>query len=244
MPPRLPLPVTETVIDTVLGAARDAWNLLVPVECGGCREPDRALCPACAAQLDPVPSIRSVAGIRVATALRYEGTVRRVILALKEEGRTDLARFLAPALRAAIDRAGDANATDHSIELAVVPSSRKSYRRRGYDPVGLMLRRARLLPVRTLVPARSTARQKSLGVDDRAANIRGAFVARRALTGRRFIVVDDVVTTGATLAEAVRAITAAGGDVVGAAAVAFTPRLLPFRDIPPSEDYLGAQGAQ
>jgi predicted amidophosphoribosyltransferase len=80
-------------------------------------------------------------------------------------------------------------------------------------------------------------------VADRAANLRGAFVAARRLDGRRFIVVDDILTSGATISEAVRAIEMAGGVVVGGATLAFTKRLLAFRDNAIGEDYRGAQGA-
>lgn len=218
-------------------ALSDAWSLLVPVECAGCDEPDRALCPACALQLDPVPAPRSAAGLEVVTALRYEGAVRRVILALKEEGRTDVAAALCRPLAAAIDRA-----TPPGAEIVAVPASRASYRRRGFDPVPLLLERAGVRHARVLMPARSTAQQKALGIEDRRANLRGAFVARTPLAGRRFVVVDDVLTTGATLTEAARAIRAAGGTVVAGAALAFTPRLLATRDNAPAEDYRGATG--
>ena len=92
--------------------------------------------------------------------------------------------------------------------------------------------------------ARRTAAQKSLGSSGRASNLHGALVAKRSLAGRVFVLVDDVLTTGATLDEAARAIRAAGGEVVGAATVAFTPRLFAVRDNLNGERYGGSKGAQ
>ena len=80
-------------------------------------------------------------------------------------------------------------------------------------------------------PPGSSRDQKALGVADRAENRAGAFTATRRLDGRTFLIVDDVLTTGATIADAARAIEAAGGVVAGAATLAFTPRLFPSRDI-------------
>ena len=209
-------------------ALLDAWALVMPVECAGCGTPDRALCRACAEQIAPLLAARvTPGGIPVTTALRYEGVVRRVVLALKEGHRTDaaasLARPLAAALRAVAPHPG-------SVELVPVPTGTAAYRRRGYDPVVLLLRRAGRAPSPVLRVTRRTAVQKSLGAAERAANLRGAFAARATLAGRRFVLVDDILTTGATLDEAARALSEAGGEVVGAATLAFTPRLLPFRD--------------
>ena len=204
----------------------DAWALLMPVDCAGCGAPDRSLCAECAAALVPQVAVRSVGELPVVTALRYEGRVRRVILALKEQDRTDVASALSAPLAAAVARV----LSTAQAELAIVPTSRRAYRRRGYDPVALLLRHAGLRPKRVLRPARSTARQKTLSATQRAANLRGAFVAAQPLTGRSFVLVDDVLTTGATLGEAARAITVAGGEVLGAATLAFTPRLFSFRD--------------
>ena len=186
------------------------------------------------------PTPRTTAGgLPVVTALRYEGVVRRVILALKEQERLDVAGHLAAPLAAAI-----AAAAVRRAELVPVPTSRAAYRRRGFDPVALLLRRAGFRSARVLRHARSTGRQKSLGVAERAANLRGALAARRPLHGRSFVLVDDVLTTGATLDEAARAIRAAGGSVELAVALAFTPRLLPIRDIPDAGEYGGAKGAR
>jgi len=218
-------------------ALLDALALLSPVECAGCGAPDRSLCAACALQLVPAPTPRlTPGGLTVVTSLHYEGAVRRVILALKEQDRTDVAAPLSAALKAAI-RSLD-------VDLVPVPTSRAAYRRRGYDPVALLMRRASLRPVMALRHVRATERQKSLGVEERAANLEGAFAARGSLTGRRVLLVDDVLTTGATLDEAARAVREAGGEVVGGATLAFTRRLLPHRDLRQGEDYGWAQGAQ
>lgn len=221
-------------------AFRDAWAVLFPVECAGCGADDRSLCAECRRALIPDVTPRvGPDGLRVFTALRYETAVRRVILAYKEQGRTDVAAALAAPLAAAVAATcGSAPAT-----LVPVPTSRGAFRRRGYDPVRLLLRKAGLRHEPLLAAARGTGIQKRLSVEERAENLCGAYVARRHLHGLRVVLIDDVLTSGATLGEAARAIRAAGGEVVGAATLAFTPRLLPFRDKSPGEDYGGGKGA-
>ena len=223
-------------------ALLDAWALVMPVECAGCGAPDRSLCDACVGSLIPLPTTRSTPhGLRVVTALRYEGVVRSVILALKEQHRTDAAGALAPSFAAAVGRmlplAG-------GVELVPVPTSRAAYRRRGYDPVALLVRRSGHPRSEVLRATRRTASQKTLGLAERARNLSGAFAAKGDLTSRSFVLVDDVMTTGATLDEAARALSAAGGRVLGAATLAFTPRIFAFRDNTKDEDYGGATGAQ
>ncbi len=212
-------------------AALDALAVLWPVDCAGCGEPDRAVCAACRAGLAPVVVERRAGGVRVWCSGAYAGVVRRVILALKEQGRTDAATGLAPLLAAAVVAARRAAPLGASDAVVVpVPSSRVALGRRGYDPVRLVCRRAGIRSHRLLLPARRTGAQKRLGVADRAENVRGAFVAVRPLGGIRVLLVDDVMTTGATLEEAARAIRAAGGEVVGAATLAFTEKAVPVRD--------------
>lgn len=199
-------------------AFSQALALLIPVECAGCGAPDHALCPGCRELLRPASlHRRTPGGIPVHAALRYEAVPRRVLLALKEQQRTDIAGSLAQVLVASLTTVPDA-------ELVPVPSSRAAYRRRGYDPVRLILDRTGRRASRVLTPARRTERQKTLGAQQRRENLRGALVARRALHGRSFVIVDDVLTTGATIDEAARALRAAGGTVVAAATVAWTPR--------------------
>ena len=221
----------------LLDALRDAWALIMPIECAGCERPDRALCEMCSAMLSGAVTMRRGAeALPVHCALAYESRVRRVILSFKEQGRTDVAAALsvplATAIRAAMTAAGVS-------ELAPIPTSRKAYRRRGYDPIAVLLRKAGLQGAKVLTRAHDTGVQKTLAAEERAVNLRGAFISRRSLVGRRFLLVDDVLTSGATLGEAARAIRAAGGEVRGAATLAYTPRLLPFRDIASFGDYGG-----
>lgn len=215
------------VLAAIRGAVLDAWAVLMPVECAGCGAPDRAICAECAGRIRADVTPRSLPhGLTVFTALRYEHEVRRMVIAMKEQNRTDVARALAVPLARAVARGLELGAGGRApVEVLAVPSSRAAFRARGYDPVALMLRSGGTRPTRALVPARSTARQKTLALDERAANSRNSMRARGQLNGRRFLIVDDVLTSGATIAEAVRATTAAGGEVVGAAALAFTPRL-------------------
>ena len=237
-----------TVRDALLDAVLDALAVLMPVSCASCQHPDRSLCAACTSALQTAElfhqylTVGAAPSIEVVSALRYDETVRRIILSFKQNDRTDVARALASplaiAVRAMVAAAGD------RVELAPVPSSRAAYRRRGYDPVLVLLRRAGLAPARVLAVVANRAQQKKLGTLERFENVTGSMAAIRTLAGRRFVIVDDIVTTGATISEAARVITAAGGVVVGAATLAFTPRLLPIRDIGRSGDYRGAKGAQ
>lgn len=204
------------------GAVLDALAVLLPVECAGCGADDRVLCAACRGSLVPEVSSRLLeAGLRVWSGLEYDGVARSVMLALKRDGRTDAARFLAPALAAAVVAAAP---DPEGIVVVAVPGARAGFRRRGYDPVRLLLARAGLGSLRVFAPARPHRAQKLLDVGERETNLRGAFRLRRAVAGHRILIVDDVVTSGATLREAARVLREGGADVVGAAVVASTPK--------------------
>jgi len=209
--------------------------VLVPVSCAGCGTPDRVLCPRCRSHLvppaDPDPGRaapvrwRFPDGTPGLAARRYDPVLARVLLACKQEGRTGLIGPLSETLRpsyvvAVADAAAGVTATDASLQIATVPASRRAVRARGFHPVERLIRRLGASPSRPLRWLREPADQRGFGRADRFRNLDGALAARRRLDGRRFLIVDDVVTTGATAAEAVRAIRAGGGVVVGVLALA------------------------
>ncbi|TFD77357.1 ComF family protein [Cryobacterium fucosi] len=216
-------------------ALLDAWAVVMPTDCSGCGSPDRGLCPACRAALLPAVHCAERRGVPVWSALDYAGVARQVIGAYKDGGRTDAAGALSASLRcavvAALAAAPDARGSGGpGIHLVTVPSSRRAWRQRGFHPVDLLLGRCGLVPTRVLRAVRETTDQVGLGSAERGANREGSLVADRALDGFRALVVDDIVTTGATVLEARRAVLEAGGEVVGVATLAETRRRFPATD--------------
>ncbi|MGV8884389.1 MAG: ComF family protein [Microbacteriaceae bacterium] len=239
-------------METIVHALLDAWAVVQPVECAGCAVPDRAVCAPCSAALRECVSVHQLADATpVWAGLSYEGVARRCILAFKDHGRTDVAAPLARALRAALAEALAA-LPPGEVHLVALPSSRAAWRRRGYVPVVALLRRGAIAHVRGLAISRAGDSQKALGIEARRVNRVGSLRARAAVAGRRVVLVDDVMTSGATLEEAVRAVRTAGGEVVAAVVLAHTPRRQPFqtvlpagsRDLTTGEDYGERKGAK
>lgn len=199
--------------------AGDVLALLLAASCPGCDRSGTLLCDGCRMLLRPAPHVvRTPQGMAVHAALRYEGVPARTIRRLKEDGTTMLARPLGAAL------AGILSTTAHDALIVPVPTSRAAFGRRGYRVPDLLVRRAGVAPHRLLVPARRTGDQRGLGREARARNVTASM--RAAHPGRgRVVIVDDVVTTGATLDEAARALRAAGYTPVCAIALAATPCL-------------------
>lgn len=162
--------------------------------------PGAALCGRCLTQ--PPEYDATVA------ALAYEFPADVLVQSLKFRGELALAPFLADLLAQKV-RASDADL------LVPVPLSAARLRHRGYNQAAELARR---LPGRAdfsaCLRSRDAAPQVELPWDERQRNVRGAFRCTRPLARARVAVVDDVMTTGATLNEMARTLKAAGASRV------------------------------
>ena len=198
------------------------------LECMGCGTWDTHLCPPCAANISQVPRQMTVAvdggQLPVWFTVTYDDVVPGIISAAKEMGSSWAVRILAPWLQASVMLA----LSGQSPALLVAPpSSRSAWRARGFSPLRAISNRAGLRLTQGFYATRTRADQSSLTQEQRAQNLVGSLAARDGLHGRRVLIIDDILTTGATLRECARALTAGGAQVAGAAVIAYTPRIYP-----------------
>ncbi|KQQ68832.1 phosphoribosyltransferase family protein [Microbacterium sp. Leaf320] len=206
------------------GVGAELLALLLAATCAGCDEPETMLCTSCREAIRPAQrEWISPGGLRVQVAMAFESVAARCIRRVKDDGETMLARPLGESLGVVL-RGVLADSPRESVIVVPVPTMRGAYRRRGYRVPDLLIRRAGAVPRRLLSTRGRRTDQRGLDVADRAKNVRGTMHVRRAGHGRAVVLVDDVVTTGATFDEAARALRDAGYDVVAAVALAATPR--------------------
>jgi ComF family protein len=221
-------------------AWRAALDLALPPLCAACREPVRGtgLCPACWSKLsfigrpycerlgipfvyDPGPGILSMEAIadppaynRARAAVRFDEVSRALVHALKYGDRLDLA----PLMGRWIGLAGRELLADADALVPVPLHWRRLWARRFNQSAQL----AAAIAAETGVPVaqgalkrvKATAQQVGLSRAARATNVQGAFrvpdAGKARVTGRRLVLVDDVLTSGATLEACARALLRAG----------------------------------
>ena len=213
-------------------------ELVLGACCPGCGAPGMGACSACTALLTGVRPFL-VPGLpeglpAVSAAGPYADTLRRVLLAAKERGALGVIPLLGARVAAAVARLLLDAEPVGGLVLVPVPSTPAQVAARGIDLTASLARQAALrlrsagLRVRVqrgLAQVRQPEDQAGLDREQRLANLAGAFRTAGASPSGPVLIIDDIVTTGATLAEAVRACRTGGRDVVGAAVVAATTRV-------------------
>jgi ComF family protein len=220
------------------GVASAALDLAFPAACAGCGREGAPLCATCAPALDArlelpggtpigLPADLPEPLLQLEWCAPFAGPVRAALHQLKYSGE----RRLAQPLGGAVARRW-AGVGQGATVVVPVPVHADRERQRGYDQAALVAEVAAStlgFPfVRALERARFTVAQFELGRDERATNVSGAFRPRgragsevgRAVAGRWVLLVDDVVTTGATLAACGFALEEAGALAVSGIAVA------------------------
>jgi ComF family protein len=231
--------------DSLLLALTRACQRALPQQCALCAAPCAGLliCAACHASLPrivgacprcalPAPG-GAVCGACLArpppfaaafAAFAYAFPLDRLMQAFKYGGRLSHAEFFAAALGGRV--AQRAPGTPWPDALVALPLAGARQRERGFDQATEIARRvARLTGVAMVTGlrrTRDTRTQAALPWKERARNVRGAFAADASVAGRRIAIVDDVMTTGATLDAAAGAVLRAGAVSVEAWAVART----------------------
>lgn len=191
----------------VCPVCRHRWRAVRPPWCQRCGQPEPHFgpCRLCAEWPAALTVVRS--------AVWLSDGAREAVHALKYRGLPRIADDLAAAM------AGVSLPTDEASVLVPIPLAPKRLRERGYNQsealARALSRRWRIPVVDVLIRSRETATQTALTPETRLANVAGAFTpGPNVLVDPTYILVDDVFTTGATLAEAARALEQAGARTI------------------------------
>ena len=189
-------------------------DLVFPSKCVVCERPPQLVCSGCL----PAPRPRSelLTGYRLSYALDLEDAAKKLITGYKDQSKLALASDLADYLDLALEQL-----PGKPTNFLVPPSSKKNFARRGYNPVELICSKSVQLRPLKRVRARSvkfTLDQRGLSAKDRRENLEGAFEVESG--SGSLLIVDDVVTTGATALSLANASAAAGFEVAGICVVA------------------------
>ena len=231
-------------------AQDQAAELLWPTRCVVCEQPGELLCAQCRANLPWIeqrfacPCCGAPFGSLTCTeckgdwpsrscvcALPFKGAGARLVTCLKDAHELRLAPVVAAAIATALDEATAWPSSDgcprydpeHLDAICFVPATWKAYRRRGFDHMELVARELSWLlglPLLDALVRGPALDQRLLGRRDRARNLKGTVEVVQDVAGLDLLLVDDVVTTGASMCACTEALLDGGAATVSACSLA------------------------
>lgn len=192
-------------------------ELLFPRRCLACNAFGLSMCEMCKKDLQFSLRIRHVGNLPVYSCASFTPVARKVLLSAKEDGIKAADRLIIDALKFAVSQ----GLPRHSIALQPIPSQKNRIRQRGRSFVSELTKdlcNQKVTQVDLLGYCRKVRDQSTLSAQERTTNLSHAFSvsAKKFPNSEEIFLVDDLVTTGATLSEANRALTLAGFVVAGA----------------------------
>lgn len=212
-------------------------TLVIPVECIRCSAPDEILCTRCLASIDhsltprvfPLSQHLKIQGdLRLVSCLPYNEEISHIVLGAKDGGNVLLQKVLVRSLVCARSYFSD------EVLIVPIPSRASAQRKRGRDFTNDVARAVARITGDRVAPilgvTRKSAPQKSLRAKSRAINMDGALEVKaervrafsHLLNHLPTLVLDDVVTTGATIREGIRALESGGARCLGGISAAFS----------------------
>ena len=198
-------------------------QLLFPTRCYGCNAIGISICSNCRREWHPHYYLTHIGGLRVNSAVLYSPTASKIILAAKEHGLKGADELIIDAIVHVLSRA---NFDKYNVRLVPIPSSAINRRRRGRSFIPDICDEISVRTSIPIIPALTILRkvkdQSTLSAAARAKNMHGAFgIAENIYPRGDLILIDDVVTTGATVSEAARALNSHGFAVLGSVTLAW-----------------------
>ena len=196
-------------------------DLIFPSKCAVCEAGGPNLCEGCKFVLEPRPHDFQRGVVTGLAASNYSPEVSKLIVAFKDRGQfalvNDLGRLMEPLVRRIEQVPG-------SFYLVPAPSRIQNFTKRGFQPslllarqLGIRVPNARILNCLRL--GKEVLDQVGLSSADRITNLSGSMKLNQSVSGKNVFIVDDVVTTGATITEAWKVVSLGGGTVLSALVV-------------------------